>query len=204
MPGGGGRAGRADRRRADPDGLPVHRARLAAGVLPGGPGRRPGPAARTGWPARCSRSPTPSPTASPEQPEDWHMLGRIWPDVPADAPTARPPAAGAPDAHRPGLPLPVGRPRRGPVPRPRPGRDAARHGPPRRGPHAGRARGVRSPTSGSPSPAARSRCPTTARWPACSSARCRPRACAAGCGRGTSTSSTCTSRRRRRCRCWSA
>jgi KDO2-lipid IV(A) lauroyltransferase len=25
------------------------------------------------------------------QPEDWHMLGRIWPDVPADAPT-RPPA----------------------------------------------------------------------------------------------------------------
>jgi KDO2-lipid IV(A) lauroyltransferase len=26
------------------------------------------------------------------RPEDWHMLGRIWPDVPADAPTrpARP------------------------------------------------------------------------------------------------------------------
>jgi phosphatidylinositol dimannoside acyltransferase len=25
-----------------------------------------------------------------QRPEDWHMLGRIWPDVPADAPT-RPP-----------------------------------------------------------------------------------------------------------------
>ena len=37
---------------------------------------------RTGWAARCSRSPTPSPTAIARQPEDWHMLGRIWPDVP--------------------------------------------------------------------------------------------------------------------------
>ena len=37
-------AGGADRRRADPDGLPVHRARLAAGLLPGDPRRRPGPA----------------------------------------------------------------------------------------------------------------------------------------------------------------
>jgi lauroyl/myristoyl acyltransferase len=27
------------------------------------------------------------------QPEDWHMLGRIWPDVPADPPAGRPQAA---------------------------------------------------------------------------------------------------------------
>jgi len=26
----------------------------------------------------------------PRQPEDWHMLGRIWPDVPPDPPTRRP------------------------------------------------------------------------------------------------------------------
>ena len=106
-------------------------------VLPGGPGRRPRPAQGPGGAARCSRSPTPSPTSIAAQPEDWHMLGRIWADVPPD-----PRGRVAPDAHRPGLPLPVGRPRRGPVPRPRPGRDAARPGPPRRGAHARRARGV--------------------------------------------------------------
>ena len=52
------------------------------------------------------------------------MLGRIWPDVP---PTRRTPTR-PPDAHRPGVPLPVGRARWRPVPRPRPGRDAARLG----------------------------------------------------------------------------
>ena len=45
----------------------------------------------------------------------------------------------APDAHRPGVSLPVGRPRWRPVPRPRPGPDPARDGPPRRDPDAGRA-----------------------------------------------------------------
>ena len=132
-------------------------------------------------------------------------LAHARPDLGRRAARTRPRTRGAPpDAHRPGLPLPVGRPRRRPVPRARPGRDAARDGPPRRGAHAGRARGVAAPTSGSPSPGAPCRCPTTARWPACSSARSRPRGCAAGCARGTSTSSTCTSRRRRRCPCWSA
>ena len=160
----------------------------------------PGPAQGPGRPARCSRSPTRSPTSIAAQPEDWHMLGRIWPDVAADPPAR----ASRPDAHRPGLPLPVGRPRRRPVPRPRPRRDPARPGPPRRGPHARPSTRSRCRRSGSPSPGAPCRSPTTARWPACSSARCRPPGCAAGCARGTSTSSTCTSRRRRRCPCWSA
>ena len=44
-----------------------------------------------------------------DQPEDWHMLGRIWADVGPDESVA----PGRPDAHRPGLPVPVGRPRRG-------------------------------------------------------------------------------------------
>ena len=77
-----------------------------------------------------------------EQPEDWHMLG-------ADLdrrrrPTRRGRRAGGsrPDAHRPGLPVPVGRPRRRPVPRAGPRRDAARDGAPRRGARPGRARGV--------------------------------------------------------------
>ena len=65
MPGGGGAAGRPDRLRADPDRLPVHRARLAAGLLAGDPAST-GPAgSRTGWAERCSRSPTRSPTGSP-------------------------------------------------------------------------------------------------------------------------------------------
>ena len=42
----------------------------------------------TGWPPRCRRSPTPSPPGSPSGPEDWHMLGRIWADVPPDPPRA--------------------------------------------------------------------------------------------------------------------
>ena len=52
-------------------------------VLPGDPRRRPRPAQGPGRPARCSRSPTRSPTSIARQPEDWHMLGRIWADVPA-------------------------------------------------------------------------------------------------------------------------
>ena len=163
-----------------------------------GPGRLQGPGGRrdAGGRRRVRRSRSPAARG----------LAHARPDLARRAarPAARGPARARPDAHRPGLPVPVGRPRRGPVPRPRPRRDAARHGPPRRGAHPGRARGVAAEPSGSPSPGAPCRSPTTARWPACSSARCRPPGCAAGCARGTSTSSTCTSRRRRRCRCWSA
>ena len=133
-----GAAGRPDRCRAAA--RPSASSPSAAGgwsfspeVPVDGPGRLQGPGRRR----RCRRSPTRSPTSIAAQPEDWHMLGRIWADVPA-----RSRRRVAPDADRPGLPLPVGRPRRGPVPRPRPRRDAARPGPPRRGAHPRRARGV--------------------------------------------------------------
>ena len=136
-----------------------------------------------------------------QRPEDWHMLGRIWTDVPPDPPRR---AAGA-VLMRIGLVCPTSgtspagsnttsatSPRRCAVwattsrcsPRP-----SARS---------------RCPPSTRPGPAAPCRCPTTARWRACSSAPSRRPACAGGCARATSTWSTCTSRRPRRSPCWSA
>ena len=166
MPGGGGAARRADRRRADPDRLPVHRARLAAGLLPGDPGRRARAGSRTGWRGAMQS------VADAFADVDRRSSPRTGTCSAGSGPTCRPtrrPAdyrLGAPDAHRTGLPLPVGRPRRGPVPRPRPGPDAARPGPPRRGPHAGRARGVPHRRVDHLRRAHRPDARTTARWPA--------------------------------------
>ena len=143
-------------------------------------------------------------TTIAERPEDWHMLGRIWSDVPPDPPRAGRRLRGA-GLMRIGLVCPY----QWDVP----GgvqyhvrdlaetlRDLGHHveilTPAEREESLPRAR--------SPSPGARCPCRTTARWPACSSARSRRPGCAAGCATGTSTSSTCTSRRRRRSRCWSA
>ena len=185
-----------------PGRLPVRRARVAARLPPevpvAGPGRLRDRVA-TAMQARRRRLRD----SIAEQPEDWHMLGRIW-----SRRAARPAGAGAGGCRRLmriGLVCPyqwdvpggvqyhvrdLAQTLRGMghhvevLPRPSE-EDACR-----------RVDHLR--------PAARCRCPTTARWPACSSARCRPPGSAAGCATAASTSSTCTSRPRRRCRSRSA
>ena len=195
MPGGAGAAGRAHRRRP----LPAVASSTGAGwrisfhpeVPVAGEGRLRRPRRRrdAARGRRLHRRPRRAPRG----------LAHARPDLVRRA-ARRTPAGGsrgaAADAHRPRLPLPVGRPRWRAVPRARPGRDAARDGPPRRGAHPGRARGVAHRPVDHLRRAAPSRSRTTARWPACSSAPCRRRASVAGCATGGSTSSTCTSPRR--------
>ena len=68
MPGGAALLAAQTGAALDPDRLPVHRARLAAGVLPGGARRRAGPAQGPRRRRRCRPSPTPSPPRSPTGP----------------------------------------------------------------------------------------------------------------------------------------
>ena len=185
-----------------PDRLPVHRARLAAGRSPRR-SRSTGPGgSRTGCRAPCSRSPTRSPPRSPRSPRTGTCSagsGPTWRRRPIRRPAE-------PRLMRIGLVCPY----QWDVP----GgvqyhvrdlaRDAARPGPPRRGAHARRARGV---------PARRvdhlrraHRAGPVQRLDGQHPVRPGvggPGAAVAARGR-TSTSSTCTSRRRRRCPCWSA
>ena len=148
-----------------------------------------------------------------EHPQDWHMLQRVFvadldPDRLAAAAragrTVRPDGqAEAVHEDRPGLPVHLGRARRG----------AGAHQGPGRGADRPRARGLGDLPGGRGHPAARTtwcqpaapcRCPTTARWPGCRSASCRPAGSGGGSRRATSTCCTCTSPPRRACRCWPA
>ena len=85
MPAGPGAARRADRRRALPGDLRVHRRRLAVRFRPEVPVQGPAGCA-TGWRRRCRRVADAFTAGIAEQPEDWHMLGGSGADVPPDPP----------------------------------------------------------------------------------------------------------------------
>ena len=180
----GGRAGRAGRW---PTGAALHPVvdplRAAAGRPGGWRHRHRHPLPRPG--RRCRRPARPASkvaamtqacadvlgAAIREHPQDWHMLQRVFVDDLDRAPAGRRGDRAAPREDRHRLPLLLRRPRRGAVPRPRPGRALHRPGPRR----SACSRPADDDTAAAAlrrrRPGARSRCATTARWPGSPSGR---------------------------------